>query len=510
MRFSIMIVIFLAAMPLAIADTLKVPKDYSTIQAAIQAANSGDTVLVESGTYDENIDFLGKAIIVTSEYGPYHTVIDGGQAGSVVKFVNGEKTSSILDGFEITNGTGTQDTLVRGIAGGGIYCKNTRPKLTNLLVVQNQADKGGGLFSSNVPSGQNLVLENVFLESNTALVAGGGLFLQESHALMTGCKINDNQAVGADGGGIYGYVSSVTMAECAIIGNQSAFWGGGLVSLFGEGVTMQNTVVASNTAEVTGGGLSIFYGENAKLDLLNTTIVDNTAVQGWGGGIYVAVDAVSHKITNSILWGNTAPDGKAIAIDLSDFEVEYCDVEGGMGSILVSSGSLTYGASNISVPPIFANAAARDYHLLAGSGGIDAGDNNAANLPAFDFEGDDRINNGTVDMGVDEHYSPYMYFTGLPKAGEDFELNLLGAPSAWPVTIYIGSGVLTNPIPTAFGDWYLEVPVKFVDLFPMPSNGFLSLQFTMPGNLTLPPGLGFPMQTLIGTELTPLAILVLK
>src|SRR6266700_1042933 len=47
-------------------NTINVPADQPTIQAAITLAQSGDTVLVAPGTYLENNDFLGKAITVTS------------------------------------------------------------------------------------------------------------------------------------------------------------------------------------------------------------------------------------------------------------------------------------------------------------------------------------------------------------------------------------------------------------------------------------------------------------
>jgi len=48
------------------AATLNVPSQYSTVQSAINASSNGDTVLVQPGTYVENINFNGKNIFVGS------------------------------------------------------------------------------------------------------------------------------------------------------------------------------------------------------------------------------------------------------------------------------------------------------------------------------------------------------------------------------------------------------------------------------------------------------------
>src|SRR5688572_33213874 len=89
----------MAAFP-AIASaqaTLVVPTVFPTIQAAIAAATPGATVLVLPGSYVENIDFLGKAILVRSTDGAAATTIDGNQAGTVVAFVTAEPPTAVLE-----------------------------------------------------------------------------------------------------------------------------------------------------------------------------------------------------------------------------------------------------------------------------------------------------------------------------------------------------------------------------------------------------------------------------
>ncbi|HUS84372.1 MAG TPA: hypothetical protein VMX56_04445, partial [Anaerolineales bacterium] len=104
----------LSVFPGLAESKLRVPQDYPRIQAAIDAASDGDTVLVAPGTYYETIDFLGKAITVESETIPEETIIDAGGAGSVVTFDSEEGRDSVLRGFLLRGGYGN-------LVGGGVY-----------------------------------------------------------------------------------------------------------------------------------------------------------------------------------------------------------------------------------------------------------------------------------------------------------------------------------------------------------------------------------------------------
>ena len=447
MRILLISALLTLIAPLALGATYNVPGNFNTIQAAINASANGDVIQVAPGTYKENLDFMGKAITVRSTQGPYRTTLNADSQGSGALFINGEKSNTVFKGFRIINGTGTDDS--GNYVGGGIYlANNSAPKLRDLIIEGCQADKGGAVFCDT----GNLSMENVQILGNSAVVAGGGIFLSGATAMFEDCRIHGNTATGADGGGIYCYNTMTFSAENTVItDNASAFWGGALASLFGGDFSFVNSVIAGNSAEVSGGGVGLFYG--GSLSLLNVTMYKNSANTGLGGGLFLSGIATPTQslITNSLLYGNTAPNGPAAAIDGADLEITYSDVEGGQASVDVGLGVLTYGSGNIDQAPVFFDETNHDYHLLAGSGGIDAGDNGAAGLTVLDFEDDLRVN-GTVDMGADEYYRTYMYFTDLTKTGEAFKMNLMGQGNAAPVVVFIGSGVLLPPLNTPYGD----------------------------------------------------------
>ena len=144
--------IFLSLKCFIFSETLYVPENYSTIQLAINASIDFDTVLVSPGFYEENINYNGKNIVVTSTYLQdqdssliAQTIIDGDQDGSVAIFENNENGDAVLQGFTIQNGNGYfADPDGNGTFytyGGGIYCQDSDPTLKDLVITNNKGDE---------------------------------------------------------------------------------------------------------------------------------------------------------------------------------------------------------------------------------------------------------------------------------------------------------------------------------------------------------------------------------
>ncbi len=120
--------------------------DAPSVQAAIDSAASGDSVLVGPGRYYENIDYLGKEITVKSEEGPEATILDGSRRdSSVVVITHHETRKAVLEGFTVTGGTGSRFKTNHRQYGGGILCLGASPTIRGNWIVDNQGFEAGGI-----------------------------------------------------------------------------------------------------------------------------------------------------------------------------------------------------------------------------------------------------------------------------------------------------------------------------------------------------------------------------
>ena len=395
------------------ADTLTVPDDYSTIQAAIDASFDGDLILVDPGDYEEAIDFLGKNIRVESSDGASVTSIST-DAGSVVKFTNGESETAVLDGFTITLGVGEAVTgyvsgdAVFGDFGGGVYCLESSPSIQNCIFTLNEASSSGGaiyaegstlrisdctftandsglggavslhecdgaqiirsLFNLNVVEmpgtagalsvfGAGLVeISECEFTSNSAFIAAA-VFVGEADLLVKGCLFDSNSDA-FSGGALTVFDANVEVIESHFRSNEATIGGAVLVDV-GADVLLEKTLIHDTTGSL-GGAIHGSAGD-ATLVIENCTL---TGITSTGGAIRTAEPAagatgVDVTMLNCIVWECGA---EPLQIE-STATVEYSDVEGG-----------AVGLGNFDLDPEFLDATIDDFRLLPDSPCIDTGD----------------------------------------------------------------------------------------------------------------------------------------
>ena len=413
------------------ADTLEVGPSgypYSKIQDAIDAANTGDTVLVHDGTYEENIVITGKSITLRSANGPTVTIIDGNNTGYVVYIgTNG----TIVDGFTIRNGTANfgagiriwwqasaviKNSIITGnIAawfGGGIYTDSLSTTISDCTISFNSAGDGGGVF---VNDDAALDIKGSLLQGNHATcngatfgARGGAIFLGErASANVTKCDVVGNKArnyyLYSDlgfGGGIYSAKNSSIRIKDSFIRMNTAFnhrsssegKGGGIYS--NGSFSLTNSVVYDNTSGDSvspgnGGGIYLWW-DSPEATIINSTIASNRALSGKGGGLFF--HGIVPEVVNSIFWWNS-PDTIGHHVTGWGINITYSDIEGGGYP----------GTGNIDLHPRFEDP---DFHLMSGSPCINSGTTSGA--PEYDFEGDPRLSSvggdDLPDMGADEYY----------------------------------------------------------------------------------------------------------
>ncbi len=313
------------------------PGEFTTIQAAIDAAGNYDCVLVADGAYsgsgNRTLKWSGssKHILLKSEGGPEKCSIDfnWGQDGRGFDFsgsYTGQNHNDIIDGFTIKGGNGDtacavycdgssptfqncvitkfESLAVNGL--GGFYCINSSsPTIKNCTITGNRANwyenTGSGITCVN--SSSPSVIDSVISDNSNSYYdgsQGGGIYCKNNCSpSVTGSIISDNDADA--GGGIYCYNSSVAITDSTIARNTS---GGGI---YLEGSTSSNSEIRrcliTGNSGGNGGGIHCRSGSSPTIS--QCTIAGNEATGAGGGGIY-CTDMSSPAISNCIIAKNRA------------------------------------------------------------------------------------------------------------------------------------------------------------------------------------------------------------
>lgn len=326
--------------------TIRIPKDHSSIQKGIAKAVDGDTILVAPGTYHENINFLGKRIVLASRFilkGDTtiipETILDGSKpdnkdSASVVKFISGEDSSSVIVGFTIQNGKGSLILDPKGYGGGGILCMSSSPK----------------------------IIQNI-IKNNFAYAYGGGIYCQDGSP-----QIIQNMVIGNStdffGGGIFCNKASPKIEENTLQYNSAKYGRGGGIHCFSSTPLIKRNLILDNTCYMEGGGVCC---ESSSVALIfNNTFVRNRGIAGSGIG---CIKSSSPKIVNNIIaFGQTV----SLWCDKSSSPfISHNDFWKNVGE---NYGNCKLPLNNLFVDPLFVNLMGGDYHLKKDSPCIDAGD----------------------------------------------------------------------------------------------------------------------------------------
>ncbi len=460
MRKAVVSALMLAASALtASAATLHVPAEHPTIQAGIDAALGGDTVLVADGTYtgpgNREIDFRGQGITVRSASGdPELCIIDCADAEphTGVYFHSGEDSTSVLDGFTIQNGVATHELdWPSWYAGGGIFCVLARPRLQNLILRANSAPypgMGAGLAVDGYTFSAGPIVRDCRIVEN----APGGVFVYGS-ARFERCEIAQNTGRGLDL-----YWSSAQFQDCAMSGDVIHLYGMGL------GIEVRQCTIAAALDGHHGARISFFdcdlaghrlYSFENELEFHRCTIHDCP------DGALVVEEGFGLTIENCLFANNSAVSGGAIQLRTwSSAQVTSTRFENNSASESGGALQLTGSASAVLIDCEFlgntagggdgggaiASSSWEGFSLagctLAGNAAL-AGSSGGA-IAVSDSDGNDiQLSDCLLVGNYSEGHGGALYLGGEPSASS--RLLMAGSTIAGNRTLGAGGGIAWMP-----------------------------------------------------------------
>jgi parallel beta-helix repeat protein len=399
------------APPPPASRTLRVPSQYPSIQAGLDAASplAVDTVSVGGGFYSEIISFRGKSVRLVAESGPAFTTISGPNLNTVVTFIGTETAATMLSGFRIQSTVGQYSA--------GIVLNSASPVIAGNIINGCQTGIAGGASSAVIRSN---TVQNSF---GTGISFGGA-----GSALIEGNIVLSNQTGIALSGAVTPIVRNNFVA-----GNHAD---GVNVAGYSDAEVIQNLIVSN-----TGNGLYWQVPAGRR----GPRAINNTFYQNAASGIFADGFDTNSVIMNNIVVGTPAlkigntGDTNFPMILYNDFFSQSGAPYAGLAT------NFPGGAGNISTNPLFACERNGDWHPVATSPCIEAGTNDS--LLALDFDGRPRLLDGNldgtalVDLGAFE----------LDPAAAPQPCLYITCPPSMSVTGLVGQTTVVANFPQAVG-----------------------------------------------------------
>ena len=269
------------------AQIIHVPEDFPTIQTAVDAASENDTILINNGTYIENLQ-VNQALTIASNFifsgdplDVENTIVDGNQNGSVFSAQAIQSDTVRFVGLTVTNGNGTlcdpQGVGNEQLHGGGFYIKDVGAIVINNMIIRenhiltSHNSAGGVFYQSSSLWIKNSMVENNLVRGESFLGEGAGLYFYESEARISDSEITGNISSVAygEGGGIYAKYSVLEIINTSISNNENI--DAGAMYLADSDTEIHGCTINNNLAHHTG-GISVFNSEDHNFLMSNTTV----------------------------------------------------------------------------------------------------------------------------------------------------------------------------------------------------------------------------------------------
>lgn len=252
---------------------------YVSIQDAVDAASTDDEIRIAIGTYT------------------------AGDQSRVVYIRN--KSLKLRGGYTDTNWiypTGSGATIIDGQQQhGGIEAFDHNQVTLERMTITRAGSATGGGVQANGNALSVITLIDVVISNNTA-TNGGGMFVGGGTGILIRSQLIDNK-VNESGGGFYGF--NIRAIDSIIARNTAMLHAGGVSA---NNISIDRSSIVENTAmNGEGGGI---YAGGGTLAMTRTHVLSNTAGIR-GGGIYLESNRQAN-ISWSLISNNDAPDGAAL------------------------------------------------------------------------------------------------------------------------------------------------------------------------------------------------------
>lgn len=290
--------------------THHVPAQYPTIQMGVNAAVSGDTVLVAPGIYrlagNCDIQFGGRRLVVRSSAGAESTVIDCGATPFDLHrafFIHEGETSGRIAGFTIRNGRAATNGGIPQTLGGGVCVYHASMAIEGCVVQSCFAGLGGGIGALS----STITVENCQIVNNGA-ERGAGFFSDDGTPVILDSFIAGNTAGGTAGGVLLYVAHGGAIRRCKIVGNIAGVGGGMRLDTIESlpVTTIEESIIAGNA----GGGVDCYAVIAGRVQFNNCTITGNNAI--YGGGISLCTSAIA--LNRTIIRDNCADQDDDVSV----------------------------------------------------------------------------------------------------------------------------------------------------------------------------------------------------